>query len=155
MTKRHGQGRAPRAGGRRGHVVEVAVAVSVVLSGCSPDSGVPAQMQRPTYTSQEACLKDWADPDCAPAAGGGGGSGGSGGTGGPSGAHSYVGPWISNGYYYHPDGSAEPVTRAPTAASGTVMSTPPPHVAAAAASHDGVSRGGFGESAAAHSSSGG
>jgi hypothetical protein len=107
-------------------------------------------MPRAVYASQEACMKDWSSPDCTPAplstppitT-----------TGGYSGGGGYYGPYMYNGYYYHPYGGYAPMTSEPRNAQRLVESPPPARVAEAFRSSSAISRGGLGSSA--HGESGG
>jgi hypothetical protein len=143
MRKRFGQGRRPL------HATLAVVAVG--LGACSPEEPVPAQMARPVYETQDACLQDWSASDCtaqADAATSGSTTGGS--TTGGHGGLSYFGPFMHGGYYYPAAGGYRSLPNQPLHESRIVGAAPSSQAAEGFRSRVAVTRGGLGSSASTH-----
>ena len=147
MRKRFGQGRRP-------FHATLAVGVAMSLAGCGTEEPVPAQMSRPVYATQEACLQDWGAPECSVEEGAqpqdadksGAGSAGSG--------VRYYGPFMHNGFYYPAAGGYRRLQSAPRHAAGVVAMPPSRQATQAFHSRSAVTRGGLGTSASSHFSGG-
>ncbi|SIO55527.1 hypothetical protein [Paraburkholderia phenazinium] len=137
-----------------------------LIAGCHNDT--PVQVERAEYASQADCERDWNRPDdCALLADGGqpasgtssssGTSGSAGGAhGGGGGAHWYGPYYTKSGKVYHADGDeTDEIVRA----SHSTQISESTHSEGALTGHgggeEGISRGGFGESAHAGGGEGG
>ncbi|WP_175772952.1 hypothetical protein [Paraburkholderia phenazinium] len=130
-----------------------------LIAGCHNDT--PVQVERAEYASLADCERDWNRPDdCTSAAVGGqpgsGTSGSGGGHGGFSGAHWYGPYYTRSGMVYHANGDETNEVVRVGHSTGVSEST---HTERSLTGHsggeDGISRGGFGESAHAGGGEGG
>jgi uncharacterized protein YgiB involved in biofilm formation len=128
-----------------------------LVAGCDRDS--PVQVERASYASQADCERDWNRPeDCTLAAGPGQPGSGTSTPGGGAhggGAHWYGPYYTRSGTVYHANGDETSEVVHVSNTTGVSESTSSEHALSAHGGEEGISRGGFGESAHAGGGEGG
>jgi uncharacterized protein YgiB involved in biofilm formation len=125
-----------------------------LVAGCDK----PVQVERASYASQADCERDWNRPeDCTAAADSGQpGSGASGASAGHGGGFHWYGPYYTrSGTVYHANGDETSEAVHVSHSTGVAESTMSEHAMSAHGGEEGISRGGFGESAHAGGGEGG
>lgn len=130
-----------------------------LIAGCH--NNTPVQVERAEYASQADCERDWNRPDdCTLSADGGqpasGTSGSGGGHGGSGGVHWYGPYYTRSGQVYHANGDeTNEVVRVGHSTEVSESTRTVGALSGHGGAEEGISRGGFGESAHAGGGEGG